>query len=107
MCVSFYWGVSACTQDRACFPVSLAPSPPPPHRLWKEVDEVSLLFFLGTACFAYQRHGHFFYCHTSLQYQVFLQKTERDREAAEGQGRLMCFWESEHTKQMGLPEFVS
>lgn len=82
--------------------------PPPTHRSWKEVDEVSLLFFfLGAACFAYQRHGHFFYCHISLQYQVFLHKTERDREAVEGRGRLLCFWESELTKQMGLPEFVS
>lgn len=91
-------------------PASLAlPLPAPlPHTVCvKRWDEVSLFFYLGAACFAYQRHGHFFYCNTSLQYQVFLQKTERDREAAEGRGRLMCFWESERTKQMGLPEFVS
>lgn len=60
----------------------LSRSLPLPHTVcgkrWMK-SACSFFFFLGAACFAYQRHGHFFYCHTSLQYQVFLQKTERQR----------------------------
>lgn len=78
---------------------------PSPHTICgKRAMKSACSFSLGAACFAYQRQGHFFYCYTSLLDQVFLQKTERERE---GGGRLMRFWESEHTKQLGLPEFGS